>query len=190
MPRLTEDRRSQQRQRILNAARLCYARQGFQATTMAMIIREAGLSAGAVYGYFSSKQDLGLAAMADEMARLSAVLQPVFDAPPPGGLRVAVAQILECITAISDGGETDFRRMAVLGVAEASRDPQMHAAMLGHLAPLLQRLEGLILHYGKVAAPARAAQSVLSLVLGLLVSRTLYGGPLELSQPGLSELGL
>lgn len=157
---------------------------------MAMIIREAGLSAGAVYGYFSSKQDLALAAMAGEMERLSAALEPVFAAPPAGGLRVAVSQILASITAISDDGETDFRRMAVLGVAEASRDPQMHAAMLGHLAPLLQRMEALILHYGNVTAPDRAAQSVLALVLGLLASRTLYGGPLELSLPSLSELQL
>ncbi len=44
--------------------------QGFHKTTMADVIRESGLSAGAVYGYFKSKEEI-VAAIADDA--LSAV---------------------------------------------------------------------------------------------------------------------
>jgi AcrR family transcriptional regulator len=190
MPRLTEDRRLRQRQRVLDAARLCFARQGFHATTMADIIREAQMSAGAVYGYFSGKHDLGLTAMDQEMARLSTALEPVFAGPPPGGLRVAVQAILERVAALSDGSETDFCRMTVNAISEARRDALMQEALLAHLSPFLTQLEGLVRVYSDTLQADEAAKSVFALILGQIVRQSLLGGPLRLSDPDLTELGL
>lgn len=64
MPRITEARRQARRDEILRAAVRCVVRSGYQGATMADIIEESGLSAGAVYGYFASKAEL-LAAVAD-----------------------------------------------------------------------------------------------------------------------------
>lgn len=190
MPRLTEDRRLRQRQRVLDAARLCFARQGFQATTMADIIREAQMSAGAVYGYFASKHDLGLTAMDQEMARLTTALAPVFAAPPPGGLRAAVQAILDAVAALSDGSETDFCRMAINAIAEARRDAVMEAALLAHLKPLITQLEGLVRLHSDTAQVAAAAESLFALIIGQIVRHSLLGGPLRLSDPNLTELAL
>ena len=44
--------------RLLDAAASAFARRGFDGTRIADIVREAGLSAGAVYGRFSSREDL------------------------------------------------------------------------------------------------------------------------------------
>ena len=58
MPKVTEAHRKSRRQQIAQAALRCFARSGFQATSMADIIAESGLSAGAIYGHYSSKEEL------------------------------------------------------------------------------------------------------------------------------------
>lgn len=50
------ERRDQQTQRILDAAKLCFVRSGFQGASMHEICAEAGMSPGALYRYFSSKE--------------------------------------------------------------------------------------------------------------------------------------
>jgi AcrR family transcriptional regulator len=71
MPRITAGRKEQRRSQILNAAAACFARQGFHQTTMQDICAEAGLSAGAVYGYFDSK-DAIIAMLAQAARRVGA----------------------------------------------------------------------------------------------------------------------
>jgi len=46
------------REQLLDAASRVFARQGYEGTKIADIVREAGLSTGAVYGRFRSKNDL------------------------------------------------------------------------------------------------------------------------------------
>ena len=58
MPKVTEDYRVARRQEIADAALRAFRRKGFHATSMAEIIAEAGLSAGAIYGHFPSKEAL------------------------------------------------------------------------------------------------------------------------------------
>ncbi|MBL8546373.1 MAG: TetR/AcrR family transcriptional regulator [Hyphomonadaceae bacterium] len=53
-PELAERRRRQ----IMDAAIACFRRRGFHQATMAEICAEAGISAGALYRYFSSKTDI------------------------------------------------------------------------------------------------------------------------------------
>lgn len=77
MARLNEKTQAVRRDRILNAAEQCFARMGFHQTSMQDICREAGVSAGALYVYFSSKEALisGLIEreMQEFMTRLSNV---------------------------------------------------------------------------------------------------------------------
>jgi len=50
------ERRDQQIQRIMEAAKNCFVRHGFQGASMQQICAEAGMSPGALYRYFSSKE--------------------------------------------------------------------------------------------------------------------------------------
>lgn len=50
--------RDELRERLLRAAATAFARRGYAGTRIMDIVREAGLSTGAVYGRFSSKNDL------------------------------------------------------------------------------------------------------------------------------------
>ncbi len=58
MPRLRPDTQRARREHILDAALICFARGGFHATTMQAICHEAGVSPGALYVYFDSKEAL------------------------------------------------------------------------------------------------------------------------------------
>lgn len=58
LPKLKPDTQRARRDNILDAARGCFARGGFHATTMQQICKEAGVSPGALYTYFDSKEDL------------------------------------------------------------------------------------------------------------------------------------
>jgi AcrR family transcriptional regulator len=58
MPRLSQHDLEARRRQIREAANRCFARKGVQATTMREIFAEAGLSAGAVYNYFKTKEEL------------------------------------------------------------------------------------------------------------------------------------
>lgn len=76
MPKVTEAHREQMRQRIQDAALACYARNGFSATSMADIVTESGLSAGAIYVYYRGKEELTAdAARGMLQERIGAVLE-------------------------------------------------------------------------------------------------------------------
>ncbi len=52
------ERRDQQIQRILEAAKNCFVRSGFQGASMQQICLECGMSPGALYRYFPSKESI------------------------------------------------------------------------------------------------------------------------------------
>src|SRR3954467_11919747 len=58
MPKLSNEQTAQRRSRILDAAERCFSRDGFHGSTMQAICKEAGISAGALYLYFASKEAL------------------------------------------------------------------------------------------------------------------------------------
>lgn len=75
------DRRARQRKRILAAAMACFAREGFHGASMQKICAEAGMSAGAFYRYFRSKEELIAAIVADERNERQHILDALAQAP-------------------------------------------------------------------------------------------------------------
>lgn len=73
MPKVSQQYLQARSSEILDAAVVCFARSGFHKATMRDIVQESGLSAGAIYNLFSSKQEI-IAAIAarrhDEERRL------------------------------------------------------------------------------------------------------------------------
>ncbi len=99
MPRLTPERRAMRRDQVLRAAVRCVIRSGFQGLTMSEVIAESGLSAGAVYGYFASKDAL-LAAVADQqLGGLDAVLDDFLRASTSGP-PATPAEVLRALTEV------------------------------------------------------------------------------------------
>ncbi|MBU2534080.1 MAG: TetR/AcrR family transcriptional regulator [Alphaproteobacteria bacterium] len=58
MPKLRPETQQARREHILDTAEACFAQNGFHATTMQMICGAAGISPGALYVYFDSKEAL------------------------------------------------------------------------------------------------------------------------------------
>ncbi len=64
MPRITKEREASVRGRILDAGAAAFERDGFRRASMSGIAAAVGLSSGAIYTYFDSKEDLFLQAFA------------------------------------------------------------------------------------------------------------------------------
>jgi AcrR family transcriptional regulator len=61
MPRITAAREQEVRERIVRASLRVFAEKGFNRATMQDVVRESGLSVGAIYTYFKGKDELILA---------------------------------------------------------------------------------------------------------------------------------
>ncbi len=80
MPKISEQQRQARRDQILAAVWRCFLRKGVHGTSMEDLIRESGLSAGAVYLYYKSKHELILAAISTYMGQLGGYLAARADA--------------------------------------------------------------------------------------------------------------
>jgi AcrR family transcriptional regulator len=70
MPRLNEAVRDERRRGLIDAAWRCASHKGFRDLTVDEVCAEAGVSKGAFYGYFESKQELLLALLEADAAEL------------------------------------------------------------------------------------------------------------------------
>ena len=60
MPKISEERKTERREQILAGARRCFAEHGYEGATVARLEEATGLSRGAIFNYFDSKEDLFL----------------------------------------------------------------------------------------------------------------------------------
>jgi AcrR family transcriptional regulator len=99
MPKLKPAIQQARREHILAAAAHCFARAGFHRTTMQDICREAGVSPGALYVYFDSKEALIAGIAERDRAEFAERLAAVAEAP-------------EFLAALKELGEHYFVREA------------------------------------------------------------------------------
>ncbi|MBS4172169.1 TetR/AcrR family transcriptional regulator [Bacillus sp. FJAT-49736] len=62
-PIVSENHKEKKKKEILESALACFAKKGFQAATMNDIVEHSGKSKGAIYHYFSSKDEIYLELM-------------------------------------------------------------------------------------------------------------------------------
>lgn len=128
MPKISETKREGRRQQILEAALACFSEDGFHQTGMADIVKRSGLSHGAVYVYFQSKDDL-IEALADDRHRREAVLNSVAlgTGNPVERLRALVRIYTQWLT---DPAGEKRRRVGIHGWAEALRNRRIRASVV------------------------------------------------------------
>jgi AcrR family transcriptional regulator len=78
---VTAAHEQQRREQILTAAMACFSRTGYRATSMGDIVRESGLSVGAIYSYFASKEELFLALCDQRTEQTLAAFSALYDGP-------------------------------------------------------------------------------------------------------------
>ena len=75
MPKVSEEYKKNRRSQIVETARECFIKHGYQKASMSDIIAATGLSAGAIYNHFSSKDEIILAAARMDMAPFDRIAQ-------------------------------------------------------------------------------------------------------------------
>ena len=136
MPKVTQQYLDDRRQEILSAARRCFLRNGFHTTSMQDLFAEAGLSSGAVYRYFPSKDDMIIAIAAENMQDVLAMIHTVATQQPGRSVGAVLGDLL---TMVQDKHQDQaLGGLAVLTWAEALRNPSLAA----QFTELLLRLKG------------------------------------------------
>jgi AcrR family transcriptional regulator len=181
MPRVSDEHLAARRQQILDAARRCFLRDGFHNTSMQDVIAEAGLSVGAVYRYFKSKNDLITEIAEGVIGGAGEVLRALAEQDPHLPLADAVERALDFVDA-QTGPEGAFR-LALPVWAEALRDPALGAfistkygEMRDHFVRLARRAQ----EAGELPpdADVEAVGAVLfGMIPGYALQRVLSDGP-------------
>lgn len=69
-PKVTEEYKEQKKKELLESAMACFAEKGYQNATIDDIVTHSGMSKGAVYNYFKSKEDIYLTLL-EEATKIS-----------------------------------------------------------------------------------------------------------------------
>ena len=189
MPKVTEEHLAARRRQILSAALRCFAREGFHRTTMQDIFREAELSPGAVYSYFSGKNELVHAIIGELMGFVAQSTAVLGEPLPNGRLRrpgEALAELIERYQTMELGTVEERARLFPHLVGEQVRDVELNAAiraglerlrsgfaMLARAAQERGELDGAV-------DPDQFGRLAISLVQGLLIQYAVYGPELDL----------
>jgi len=70
MPKLSELEKDERRERVLDGARRCFATYGYEGATVVRLEQEIGMSRGAIFNWFASKEELFIALAARDNERL------------------------------------------------------------------------------------------------------------------------
>jgi TetR/AcrR family transcriptional regulator, transcriptional repressor of aconitase len=73
MPKISEERKTERRRQILDGARRAFAEHGYEGATVARLEEATGLSRGAIFNYFPSKEELFVELAVEDSARISEV---------------------------------------------------------------------------------------------------------------------
>ncbi len=131
MPRVSQAHLDARRNQIVEAARARFAGHGFAHTSMADIIAESGLSNGAIYRYFASKDEI-----------VVAVCEQGTEALPRALTADAVAGFLEHVR--TRARTTNHARLVAQIYAEAAVSPQLAEVVQRQLAAMRAAIAELV----------------------------------------------
>jgi len=142
MPRISAARANAQRERILDAALTCFAREGFHAATMQDIVAESGLSPGAIYGYFTGKTEVVMAIASQRHAMERQRMQQALSA---ADLDTSLVRLVEgFVLGLRDPQEKRWRRLAVQLWAESLSNPRLKREALAGVSQAVEILSPMI----------------------------------------------
>jgi AcrR family transcriptional regulator len=152
MPRVSQAHLDARRAQIIDAARARFASHGFARTSMPDLVEASGLSIGAIYRYFASKDEI-----------VTAICEQASQALPAELTASAVQEFLEHIRAMAR--EEGHARLVAQIYAEAAISPPLAALVQRQLADLRDAVAAL-LPGRQPADAARIAEAFAALCLG------------------------
>ncbi|TDC51830.1 TetR/AcrR family transcriptional regulator [Actinomadura sp. KC345] len=188
MPRVSEEHLERRRRQIVDAARACFIRKGVHATSMQDIFAESGLSAGAVYRYFRSKNEIIEANISTVVGDIHVYFADLSRSDPLLPLDEMVERLTTKAVALS--GENGPLKLAPEAWALAMHDPEIAtyvAANVNALRETWTSYTARLVEAGSLPADtdvAAVGKTLFALVPGFLVQRLVLGdfSPEELSR--------
>jgi AcrR family transcriptional regulator len=172
MPRVSQEHLDARRRQILEAARRCFIRNGFHATSMQDVFRESGLSAGAVYRYFGSKREL-IAAIADVNLGIVGDVFDELDESRLPSLGELIGRFVRRLKERND--ENDIAKLIGQVWAEAIRSPEIAETFRAKLHTVLDPLTRAVRLYqdaGRLPAhiePEVVATTIAAFIQGFML---------------------
>src|SRR2546422_4324449 len=128
--RLTrEEKKARTRERLLEAAGRVFARDGFVAASIDAVAEEAGLTKGAVYSNFASKEDLFLALI--DVHLNERALQVPEQVDPDQSFQEQAEQSARLFMDLLEN-QRDWYLLDLEAASYAARNPEFHAKFWGH----------------------------------------------------------
>jgi AcrR family transcriptional regulator len=182
MPKISDEQRQARRDQILAAAWRCFFRKGIHGTSMEEILREAKLSAGAVYLYYKGKDELILAAISTYMTELRGLLRPILMKEEPLAPLDFVYQVTSAITKHTRRKGIDLNVVILMCWSEAQTNKKVRKLIYSVQIKYREALAQVIRHWHKRkdsnfrGKPEDMATVLLSFFLGFIVQSALLGG--------------
>jgi AcrR family transcriptional regulator len=178
MPKVSDEHMDSRRQQIIDGAYRCFARKGFHQTTMRDIYAESGLSAGAIYHYFSSKEEIIKASFIFDYQRALPVFQQAAVDPDP---LLAIARLLDFFYAgLEFAAALGADRVNIQGWGEALVNPQLLPPLQDSLQAFMDQLSNLVRHgqamgvINSALEPSAVGQVILSSYFGLYLQKAFH----------------
>jgi AcrR family transcriptional regulator len=161
MPRVAQSHLDARRQQIVDAARTRFASHGFARTSMADIVAESGLSTGAIYRYFTSKQEI-VTAVCEEGSR----------SLPDALTREAITAFLERVRDLAR--TKGHARLVAQIYAEAALSQELATVVEQQLAVHRDAVAAMVVGRGREEA-ARTAEAFVALTTGYSLQLAVRG---------------
>ncbi|MBZ9644036.1 TetR/AcrR family transcriptional regulator [Streptomyces sp. PSKA30] len=199
MARVSQEHLDARRRQILDGAARCFARNGFHATSMQDVLKEVDLSAGAVYRYFSGKDELIAAIVKEVLGEIRAAFEDVNRQSPPPPPDVLIGEVLGRTlgiwSSLNDDGDPVFPHLIIQVWAETVRNEEL-AAILTDVYTTLRRawVQAVEAYQDAGMMPSdipadHVARTMIAAVQGFVTQQALFGAaPVEVLQDGLRGL--
>jgi TetR/AcrR family transcriptional repressor of nem operon len=168
--RVTREQAAQNRERVLDAAAKLFRERGFSGVGVAELMQAAGLTHGAFYGQFESKEDLMAQACARAFEGSLERWRKAAARSPDDPLSAVVASY---VTTAHRDEPGDGCVMAALGAEAAREGPAMRRVITEGTKSLLDVLSGLAPGQTKAEKRQRAAAILAGMVGALVLARAL-----------------
>jgi AcrR family transcriptional regulator len=178
MPKVSAEHMEARREKILAGARRSFIRDGFHATSMQDLIDETGVSAGGVYRYFSSKDEIILAIAHDNLKEVVSLLDEQA-ASGATSIGTVIANVLRLV--LKKQASDAVAGLAVLVWGEALRNEKLAAEFKKILTHLLRDLTRTVKeiqqHDGLPTEirPESLARAFFSILPGFLLQLAVFG---------------
>ncbi|WP_221350200.1 TetR/AcrR family transcriptional regulator [Streptomyces beigongshangae] len=203
MARVSQEHLDARRRQILDGAARCFARNGFHATSMQDVLKEVDLSAGAVYRYFSGKDELIGAIVTEVLGGIREAFEEVARHSPPPMPDVLVTRVMTQVLGLggtgkhglSWEGEESFPRLMVQVWTETLRDAELAAVLREGFVAVREAWVAVVEGYqaaGVMRADVPAehvARTLIAAAQGFAAQQALFGTvPAEVLRDGLRGL--